>query len=64
MLPEMEVLMRQICLAIVLCLPSAAFGFDFEETWNTYEVDETTREGILQQMQDDGPNGYWAYTEW
>ena len=56
--------MRQICLAIALCLPSAAFGFDVEETWNTYEVDETTREGILQQMQDDGPNGYWAYTEW
>lgn len=56
--------MRLICLSIALCLPTAVFGFDIEETWNTYTVDKTTREGILEQMQQDGPHGYWAYTKW
>ncbi|NBR90556.1 MAG: DUF922 domain-containing protein [Rhodobacteraceae bacterium] len=29
-----------------------------------YTVDATTVDGLLKQMGQRGPNGYWAYTDW
>lgn len=32
--------------------------------WTTYRVNATSVDGILREMQQNGPNGYWAYTRW
>jgi predicted secreted Zn-dependent protease len=56
--------MRLIACLFALCLPAAAHGVEVDEIVYTYEVDEVSEWGLIQQMQADGPNGYWAYTEW
>ncbi|KZY32212.1 hypothetical protein A3731_22505 [Roseovarius sp. HI0049] len=35
-----------------------------KEKWGAYRVDATDANGILSQMKQRGPNGYWAYTSW
>lgn len=32
--------------------------------WSTYSVTATGVDQILRQMQQKGPNGFWAYTRW
>lgn len=53
------------CLAASLLVVQQAIAEPIiEENWQTYPVEATTAEEILQQMQARGPNGFWAYTSW
>lgn len=53
------------CLAASLLLGQQAMAEPIiEENWQTYPVEGTTAGEILRQMQERGPNGFWAYTSW
>lgn len=60
---------RHLALLLALFLSCAVAGPasakpSVKEKWAAYRVDGTTASQILAQMQQRGPNGYWAYTNW
>lgn len=54
-----------VALLILACSTISAFANPTVQTrWITYAVTGTTVDTILRQMQENGPNGFWAYTSW
>jgi predicted secreted Zn-dependent protease len=58
----------KLALAAVLTLPATAVTVDAKPkvavTTKTFTVDATTVDGLLKQLKQKGPKGYWAYTDW
>lgn len=60
---------RHLAFLLALALSCAIAGAasakpSVKEKWAGYRVDATTANQILAQMNQRGPNGYWAYTSW
>mgnify|MGYP001792138813 FL=1 len=54
-----------VALLILVCSTISAFANPTVQTrWINYAVTGTTVDTILNQMRDNGPNGFWAYTRW
>ncbi|MEQ9243136.1 DUF922 domain-containing protein [Roseovarius indicus] len=59
-----HVLFPILALVGVLVAVPALANPTIKENWETYPVDGTTADDILVQMQQRGPEGYWAYARW
>ncbi|MEQ8897826.1 MAG: DUF922 domain-containing protein [Roseovarius sp.] len=52
-------------IALVLAASQPALANPvIKENWETYPVDATTAPDILRQMEERGPDGFWAYARW
>lgn len=63
-LPVIRRLVLQAALVAGLGAGAAFANPTIKETWETYPVDGTTADEILTQMQERGPDGFWAYARW
>ncbi|WP_422030057.1 DUF922 domain-containing protein [Roseovarius sp.] len=64
---RIQSLFRAITAILVAILVGSLPAFanpTIKEDWETYPVDATTAPEILRQMEERGPDGYWAYARW